>query len=221
MKISDRGVLEIAEHEGVVPAPYLDSVNTWTFGVGHTAAAGSPNPEAMPRGMPQDIDGAVLRALSLFDKDLDGYEARVSRVFAGVKLKPHQFDALVSWDFNTGGVTWKHPSTGKPCQLVQEILRGDMSGDGFMGWLRPPEIRRRREAEQALFRTGKYEANGGRIPIWKVDESGQRRGILKTVSGAELRAMMAQAGASHAPSVGPNIIATIINFLKALFGGAK
>ena len=56
MKMSDRGRAELAGHEGIVPGPYLDSVGVWTFGVGHTANAGAPDPRAMPRGMPQDID---------------------------------------------------------------------------------------------------------------------------------------------------------------------
>jgi lysozyme len=40
MTISAPGLIEIAEHEGIVPAPYLDSAGVRTWGIGHTAAAG-------------------------------------------------------------------------------------------------------------------------------------------------------------------------------------
>jgi len=41
-RTTDRGLLALILHEGVVPAPYLDVKNIWTFGIGHTAAAGPP-----------------------------------------------------------------------------------------------------------------------------------------------------------------------------------
>ena len=47
MRLSDKGIVEIAEHEGIVPAPYRDSVGVVTFGVGHTAAAGVLDPAEM------------------------------------------------------------------------------------------------------------------------------------------------------------------------------
>ncbi|UWR36135.1 lysozyme [Sulfitobacter sp. W074] len=194
MKISDSGILEIAEHEGIVLGPYRDSVGVWTVGVGHTAAAGGLNPAQMQRGMPADVSAAVLVLLGLFDEDLDKYEARVNSAIK-VPLKQHQFDALVSFDFNTGGIY--------RAKLTEAINRGDMRGDGFMGWLKPKEIIRRRKAEQALFRTGDYDANGDNIPIWRVDESGNLRGILKTISGAEMRRLMASAGSSRPTSTAP------------------
>lgn len=183
MKISDKGILEIAEHEGIVPAPYLDSVGVWTVGVGHTAAAGGVDPQTITRGMPGDLDGAVLKYLRLFDADLDKYEQRVNDAIK-VPLKQHQFDSLVSFDFNTGGIF--------RAKLTEQINRGDFSGDGFMGWTRPKEIIKRRTAEQNLFRTGRYDANGDRIAIWRVDANGRLRGVLKTVSGRELAEMMRQ-----------------------------
>lgn len=213
MKISERGVLEVAEHEGIVPGPYRDSVGVWTWGVGHTAAAGGPNPAQMPRGMPADVDAAVLDALALFDEDLDKYEARVNKAVK-VPLKQHQFDALVSFDFNTGGIF--------AAKLTQALNRGDMSGNGFMGWLKPKQIIKRRKAEQALFRTGNYDANGDSIPIWRVDEHGRLRGILKTVSGAELQRLMRAAGSSRkvAPAnpSKPSLWAAIVAAIQSIFG---
>ena len=59
MNMTDRGLLALARHEGIVPAPYLDVKRVWTFGVGHTAAAGAPDPARMPRGMPADLDAGI------------------------------------------------------------------------------------------------------------------------------------------------------------------
>ena len=121
MKTSDKGILEIAEHEGVVPAPYRDSVGVWTFGIGHTAA----DPREMNSAMPADVDAAVMRAIDVFRQDLTKYEARVNAAIK-VPLKQHEFDALVSFDFNTGGI--------HRAQLTKAINRGDKdTARHFMG----------------------------------------------------------------------------------------
>lgn len=176
MRVSPDGVIEIASHEGIVPAPYLDSVGVWTYGVGHTAAAGGPDPARMPREMPRDVEAAVGHALRLFAEDLTKYEDRVNKAIK-VPLKQHEFDALVSFDFNTGGIF--------RAKLTAAINRGDKSGDGFMGWLKPKEIIKRRKAEQALFRTGNYAAQNG-TAIWRTDGNGRLKGIIRSMNDEEL-----------------------------------
>jgi lysozyme len=79
MPTTDRGLLALARHEGVVPAPYLDVKRVWTFGIGHTAAAGAPDPARMSRGMPADLDAGVREAFRLFRADLGRDEAEVLR----------------------------------------------------------------------------------------------------------------------------------------------
>jgi hypothetical protein len=79
MHMTDRGLLALARHEGIVPAPYLDVKRIWTFGVGHTAAAGAPDPGRLPRGMPADLDAGIREAMRLFRADLTRYEAEVAR----------------------------------------------------------------------------------------------------------------------------------------------
>lgn len=183
--ISSRGLIEIAEHEGIVPAPYLDSAGVWTWGIGHTAAAGGPDPASMDRAMPQDVDAAVLAAIHQFAIDVKGYVARVNDAIR-VPLAQHQFDALVSFDFNTGGI--------HRAKLTAAINAGEPdAARHFMGWLRPPEIRKRRTAEMALLRTGDYAANGDAVPIWRTDGSGRLTGVLRTMSGEELLKRIAAA----------------------------
>jgi lysozyme len=60
MHMTDRGLLALVRHEGLVPGPYLDVKQVWTFGIGHTAAAGPPDPSTMPRGMPADLDAGTF-----------------------------------------------------------------------------------------------------------------------------------------------------------------
>lgn len=164
MHITDQGLLALARHEGLVPAPYLDSVGVWTFGIGHTAAAGNPDPAKMPRGMPDDLDKGIERALDVFRSDLKRYEDTVRRAVQ-VPLKPHEFDALVSFHFNTGGIA--------KAALTRHLNAGDRkkAAQAFLNWRRPKEIIPRREAEQRLFRDGIYPS--GAIPVWATDASGR------------------------------------------------
>jgi lysozyme len=185
MKITPQGVLEIAEHEGLVLGPYKDSVGVWTYGVGHTAAADGPDPAKMKRqdtrGWSQaQVEMEMVKALRLFDEDLNKYEARVAKAVK-VPLKSHEFDALVSFDFNTGGIF--------KAKLTEAINRGDKSGDGFMGWIKPKEITKRRQAEMALFCTGRYDANGDLIPVYDALGDGRLRHRMN-ISAARLGQLM-------------------------------
>lgn len=214
MKVSPKGVLEIAEHEGIVIGPYLDSVGVWTYGVGHTAAAGGPDPSKMPRvntrgWSDERVREEVVKALRLFDVDLDKYEARVNQAVSR-PLKQHQFDALVSFDFNTGGIF--------RANLTKDINAGRMDGNGFMGWVRPKEIIKRRQAEQALFRTGNYEANGSRIPVYDTDEKGKPR-FRFSLNSKEVEGMMRNVSSSHTITkpLPNNIVNIFLGWAKNLF----
>jgi lysozyme len=181
MRVSDKGLLEIAEHEGIVPAPYRDSVGVWTFGIGHTANAGGLDPQEMNSAMPVGdaaLNAAIDRAIEVFQTDVRKFETRVDAAI-NVPLEPHEFDALVSFDLNTGGI--------HRAKLTKAINAGEPGASRhFFGWLRPPEIRKRRTAEKNLFDTGDYDANGDRIPVWGTDSRGNLTGVVKTISGSEL-----------------------------------
>ena len=102
---------------------YQDSVGIWTIGVGHTAAAGPPKPR---RGMiltDDEIDN-ILR------HDLVRYEDTVERVLKGIKLKQHEFDALVSLCFNIGEGNFAKSS------VVRFIKAGNkaVAADKFLLW---------------------------------------------------------------------------------------
>lgn len=194
--VSPKGQLEIAEHEGIVLGPYLCSANVWTVYVGHTAAAGGLDPNKMTkvdtRGWSQEkVDRELLTALKVFDEDLETYENRVNSAVK-VRLAQHQLDALVSFDLNTGGIY--------RAKLTAAINAHDKKASRhFMGWLKPPEIRKRREAEKLLFETGNYDANGDRIPVYDALGNGRIRHRM-TISGAQLAVLMKKAGAKHTPA---------------------
>jgi len=164
MKTSDAGIFALALHEGIVPAPYYDSVHVRTYGIGHTAAAGAPDPASLPTGMPADLDAALRDVFATLRRDLPKYEAGVNRAVK-VPITQAQFDALVSFHYNTGAI-------GK-ASLVKRLNAGDLAGAaaGFMAWKRPPEIIARRKAEQALFANGTYPT--GQVTVWQVSKAGK------------------------------------------------
>ena len=183
MRTTERGLLALARHEGVVPAPYLDVKGVWTFGIGHTAAAGAPDPARMPRGMPADLDAGIAQAFRLFRSDLARYEADVLRAVP-VPLAPHEFDALVSFHYNTGAIA--------RAALTRALNAGDRAAAGaaFMNWLRPASLRPRREAERDLFLHGRYPE--GPIPVWAADAEGRVdfRQPVRRLSAAEALALL-------------------------------
>lgn len=166
MKTSDRGIAFLVAHEGVVPAPYFDSVGVLSFGVGHTAAAGPPIPADMPRGMPADLDAALRDVFAVFRRDLARYEADVLRVMGRTPMEQHEFDAAVSFHFNTGAMAraawvsfWK---SGDKRAAAASMLAN---------WRRPAEIIGRRTAERDLFLVGDY--GKAKATVWQVNAAGK------------------------------------------------
>ncbi|WP_347268347.1 lysozyme [Paracoccus sp. (in: a-proteobacteria)] len=232
MHMTDRGLLALIRHEGLVPGPYLDVNDIWTFGIGHTAEAGAPDPARMPRGMPADLDAGIREAFRLFRVDIATYETAVLRAVK-VPLEPHEFDALVSFHYNTGGIA--------RAALTKALNAGNRTAasDAFMGWLRPAAIRPRREAERDLFAKGRYPT--GTIPVWAVDRNGRvsfarpiRRlteakalALLRTTVGPPAIATpsapspatpAAPAPAPEPAAVGATLTARLLAFLKSLIG---
>jgi len=194
MKTSPAGIAAIVLHEGIVPGPYRDSVGVWTTGIGHTAAAGSPNPENLARGMPPDLDAALRDVFRLFARDLSKYEADVTRAVR-VPITQSEFDALVSFHYNTGAIF--------RAALTDHLNAGFRlkAADAFMGWSKPKEIIPRRKAEQALFAHGTYPT--GKATVWQVDNSGKVIWrAVRTMTAAEIIAAMQSPapGAHHIPA---------------------
>lgn len=143
MKTSLGGAFAIISHEGIVLTPYKDSKGVWTIGVGHTSAAGGPDPATFRGAL------TLRQAIDLFRHDLEKFERRVNAAFT-VKLRQHEFDAAVSFDFNTGAI-----DSASWVKLFNQGRR-DEAISAIMNWKKPAEIVGRRRKEQQLFATGLY-----------------------------------------------------------------
>lgn len=182
MKMSARGIAALAHFEACVPGPYLDSADVWTWGIGHTAAAGDPDPQFLPRGMPADLDAEISEAIRQFGRDLARYEADVRSAFT-VQLAQHEFDAAVSFHFNTGAI-------GR-AEWVASVNRGhrDTAVAQIMNWRKPASIIKRREAERAMFAYGTYP--DAPMTVWRVNAAGRVIwNPVKTVSASALEAII-------------------------------
>lgn len=159
MKTSQRGLAEIAAHEGIVMSKYKDSVGVWTIGIGHTKNAGPPDPTNVKGDLPLD------QIMEVFARDVKKFERRVSNAFSR-KLSQSQFDAAVSFDFNTGGI---HRAS-----WVNQFNQGhDQSArSSFMKWRKPREIIPRRQAECNLFFDGAYSSNGN-VNVYRATSKGK------------------------------------------------
>lgn len=176
MKVSERGLAEIAAHEGIVLSKYKDSVGVWTIGIGHTVNAGAPDPSKVTREL------SLKEVMEIFARDVEKFEKRVNKAFSK-PLTQSQFDAAVSFDFNTGGI---HRAT-----WVNKFNAGDIKGacNSFMAWRKPKEIIPRRQAECNLFFEGKY-SGGGKVNVYKASPAGKvlwssgKRVALPTMSAS-------------------------------------
>ena len=138
MNISQTGIDLIKDFEGFRSEPYLCSASVPTIGYGSTLGITLDSPAISQE------EGEALLA-----KDLKRFERGVHRL-CPVPLTQGQYDALVSFSFNTGSLS---VST-----LRKKVLRGDYEGAAnefprwvFAGGRRLAGLVRRREAERALF----------------------------------------------------------------------
>lgn len=139
MKVSDKGRVALAHHEGVRKKPYLDSVLLWTTGVGHLIAPPEhlamtldQRKEAKSAGKlkcPKEWDRKLSddEVLDILEKDLVRFERGVARL-CPVNLTQGRFDALTSFAFNAG-LGGLQKSSIRQCHN-----RGDIQGaaDSFL-----------------------------------------------------------------------------------------
>lgn len=155
MKTSSAGRQFIEQFEGLILQAYDDandhivpaggtSRGVLTIGYGHTSAAGAPTVHPGQVITKQQAD-------SILATDLSKVEANVTRVVK-VPLTQNQFDALVSFDFNTGALGRSSILTslnkGDYTDAANRILLYNKAGGNVLKGLV-----RRREAEKKLFLT--------------------------------------------------------------------
>ena len=155
MVITERVAIEVAHHEAIVREAYLDSVGVWTWSVGLTSKSG--HKVERYRGNPQTLE----RCLEVYLWALERYAADVREAMDGRDITEAQFAAALSFHWNTGAIgkaTW-----------VRSWLDGqdDNARREIMNWSTPPEIIKRRRAEQALFFDGEWSNTDGRGTIYR------------------------------------------------------
>jgi len=143
MKTSADGRALIEAFEGLFLTAYYDSVHVLTIGLGHTNLAGTA-PFVSP-GMTitaQEAD-AILAV------DLAKVEADVAKAIK-VPLAQYEFDALVSFDFNTGklraGSVDDKINANDKAAAMATLLQYDRAGGKVLRGLT-----RRRNAEKLMF----------------------------------------------------------------------
>lgn len=147
--LSERMLLEIAEHEGLVLEAYFDSVGVLTWGFGVTDASGHTV------GRYRGKRSTVVRAIEVYEWLLrTKYLPEVRAAFRGRALTEAQLTAALSFHWNTGAIA--------QADWVQSFLLGrrEKAWDEFLNWSRPREIISRRKAERALFFDGRWSGDG-------------------------------------------------------------
>jgi lysozyme len=180
----------IVRHEGIVLQPYLDIAGVWTYGIGHAETSGlEPNPRHMPRRPPADPAAELVRVFDLFAKRIAPYESAVERAVT-VPLVQHEFDALVSFHFNTGGIEESTATTrlndGNRIGAMEALKWWNKAGGAVSS-----ALVKRREEEARLFLTGEYAL--GEVPIWGVgsDHRPDMRRPARVLSTSEVREALA------------------------------
>ena len=94
--LSSNGLALIKRWEGFVPNAYRDVAGVWTIGYGHT--------HGFQKGLlTQNSVIDEREAEILLHKDVFSAEREVNRAVT-IAINQNEFDALVSFEFNTGGL---------------------------------------------------------------------------------------------------------------------
>jgi lysozyme len=142
MQTSPQGRQLIEDFEGLYLSAYHDSVGVLTIGYGHTNIGNIP-PFITPGMQISEVDAD--QALS---DDLARFEDRVTKIIGD--LSQCQFDALVSFDFNTGDLLSSSIpdkiKNGNIDAAMNTLLQYNHAGGKVLAGLT-----RRRQAEKLLF----------------------------------------------------------------------
>ena len=146
MATSDAGAAFIRRWEGLATTAYRDVAGVWTIGYGHTAGfrEGRFGPVSV-------IDAAEAETLLRYD--LVSREETVRRLVR-VDVNQHEFDALVSFEFNTGALArstaLRRLNDGNRLAAAEALTWWEKATiDGVLTVV--PGLVRRRAAEAVLF----------------------------------------------------------------------
>jgi lysozyme len=113
VKVSDKLIKLLRHHEGVKNKPYQCPAKLWTVGIGHLIGDGKTLPPEWNKTFTNEEIDAILK------RDLNRFELGVHKMLPNVRLRQHEFDALVSFCFNLGLGCFQRST------IRQALLRGD------------------------------------------------------------------------------------------------
>jgi lysozyme len=141
--INADGEALVKSFEGIYLKAYQDEVGIWTIGWGHTGLTHNDGTVYKGRTITE------TEAEALFRHDMDAFEGRVQKLIS-VLLNDNEFSALVSFDFNTGGLAdstlRRLLNAGDRAGAADQFLRWDHAGGKQLAGLT-----RRRKSERNLF----------------------------------------------------------------------
>ena len=147
MQTSAQGVEFKKRHEGDVLKAYRCPAGVWTVGVGLTAASGVVKPHAGMKITAAESTRLLQLALRR------NYEPAVKAAMPSAKQ--HEFDAAVSFHFNTGAIaraSWVKRWAERNWDATRTALLAWNKGGGRV----LPGLTRRREEEYRMLRHGEY-----------------------------------------------------------------
>lgn len=139
MKISQAGIELIKSFEGCYLDAYKCPAGVWTIGYGHTA--GVTGGQKISQAQAE----AYLRA------DLERYEKNVMKYDGTYRWTQAEFDAMVSFAYNLGSIDKLTANGTRPKAVIAEKMPLYTKANGE----ELPGLVRRRQAEQAMFISGK------------------------------------------------------------------
>lgn len=146
MKTSANGRKFIETWEGAALKAYNDGTGVMTIGYGHTTAAGPP--DVYP-GMIITSDEAD----AILSTDLSAVEANVNKLLT-IQPVQNAFDALVSFDYNTGGLARSSLLSAVNRIALDETIKADFALWDMGGGQVMQGLVKRRAAEFVLYSTG-------------------------------------------------------------------
>lgn len=162
--VSSKGLMALIVSEGMVDTWYLDNAEppVPTVGIGHTKAAGDPDPKVF-RGKKLTVE----KMLEIFAKDKVKYEDIINK-YVKVELSQQRFDALFHFVYNVGEGNFRRS------KLLLWLNQGDYisaGSKGFHGWLRPKSLKGRRDKERDMFMKGIYGST--KAPFYTANMEGR------------------------------------------------
>jgi lysozyme len=148
MKTSEVGLAIVKAFEGCLKkrpdgkfVPYVCPAGVLTIGWGHTNHH-SPKFTRDTAWTQKECDDALKSVMITFENHVHRH--------AKVPLTQHEFDALVSWSYNTGGPAhaslWKTLNAGKKSEIPAKLMAWNKAGGKVLAGLT-----RRRKSEAQLF----------------------------------------------------------------------